>query len=132
MLATKLTGRPADEPLADALVAAMASMYGQHDRDGLPPGWLRDFRTMVATEPALHGEYLKTADAVEVALAGAIAERIGAKDTELQPRVLAAVVVGAERAAILHWTRRAKPSSPLVDVVRSAVDMALQGIGGVS
>jgi hypothetical protein len=103
-------------------------MYGQDEMDGLPAGWLRDFRALVAKEPALHGEYLKAAGAVEVALAGAIARRTGAAEGDLEPQVLAAVVVGAERAAVLYWVRQAKPSSTLVDVVRTAIDMAVRGM----
>jgi AcrR family transcriptional regulator len=130
VLAGKLAERPADEPLADALVAAIAAMYGQRDVDGLPRGWLRDFRAMVAAEPTLHGEYLKTADSLEVALTGAIAHRIGVRDADLESRVLAAVVVGAERAAVLHWARETHPSVPLVDVVRSAIRIATRGVAG--
>lgn len=131
-LAASLADRPPQEPLADALVAAVASMYGQDEMDGLPSGWLRDFRALAATEPALHGEYLKAAGAVEVALAGAIARRIGAEEGQLEPQVLAAVVVGAERAAVLYWVRQAKASSALVDVVRTAIDMAVRGMAGRS
>jgi AcrR family transcriptional regulator len=56
MLAASLDGRPAQEPLADALAEAAASMYQRDELDGLPPGWLRDFRALAAAEPALHGE----------------------------------------------------------------------------
>jgi AcrR family transcriptional regulator len=44
LLAASLAGRPAEEPLADALAEAAASMYLQDEMDGLPPGWLSDFR----------------------------------------------------------------------------------------
>ena len=128
-LAANLTGRP-EEPLAGALVAAVASMYEQNEMDGLPPGWLRDFRALVAKEPALHGEYLKAAGAVEVALAGAIAWRTGAEEGQLEPQVLAAVVAGAERAAVLYWVRQPSTSSTLTDVVRTAIDMAVRGMAG--
>ena len=47
MLAASLAGRPPQEPLADALAEAAASMYLQDETDGLPPGWLRDFRALV-------------------------------------------------------------------------------------
>jgi AcrR family transcriptional regulator len=131
-LAANLDDRPPEEPLADALAAAVASMYEQDDMDGLPSGWLRDFRTLVAKEPALHGEYLKAAGAVEAALAGAIARRTGAEAGQLEPQVLAAVVAGAERAAVLYWVRQASASSPLTDVVRTAVGMAVRGMAGGS
>ncbi len=127
-LAASLAARPPQEPLADALVAAVASMYGEDEMDGLPPGWLRDFRALVAREPALHGEYLKAAAAVEAALAGAIARRTGAEQGQLEPQVLAAVVTGAERAAVLYWARQASASTTLVAVVRTAVGMAVRGM----
>jgi len=127
-LAANLDGRPPEEPLADALAAAVASMYDQDEMDGLPSGWLQDFRALVAREPALHGEYLKAAAAAEAALAGAIARRTGAAEDRLEPQVLAAVVAGAERAAVRYWARQAEASSTLTDVVRTAVGMAVRGM----
>jgi AcrR family transcriptional regulator len=127
-LAASLAERRPAEPLADALAEAAASMYERDEIDGLPPGWLRDFRALVAQEPALHGEYLKATNAVEAALAAAIARRLGVGQGELEPLVLAAVVAGAERAAVLHWARHAQISPPLADVVRAAVRMAVHGM----
>jgi AcrR family transcriptional regulator len=128
MLAASLADRPPREPLADALAEAAASMYEQDEMDGLPPGWLRDFRALVAVEPALHGEYLKAASAVEATLASAIARRMGAAEGQLEPQVLAAVTAGAERAAVLYWVRQAQASSTLEDTVRAAVRMAVRGM----
>jgi AcrR family transcriptional regulator len=126
-LASNLTARPPAEPLAEALVEAVAEMYADTGIDGFPAGWTSDFRALVAVEPSLHGEYLKAFAAAERALANAIAHRTGAETGQLEPVVLAAVTVGAERAAVLHWTRQASPSTPLVDAVRTAVDMAVRG-----
>jgi AcrR family transcriptional regulator len=131
-LAASLDARPLAEPLADALAEAVASLYEHDDMDGLPPGWLGDFRALVATEPGLHGEYLKAAAAVEVALAGAIARRTGAQEGDLEPQVLAAVVAGAERAAVLYWARQPSPSATLVEVIRTAVAMAARGMAAGS
>jgi AcrR family transcriptional regulator len=128
MLAASLAARPPEEPLADALAEAAASMYLQDEMDGLPLGWLRDFRALVAVEPALHGEYLKAASAVEATLADAIARRMGAAEGQLEPPVLAAVVAGAERAAVLYWVRHARGSATLEDTVRTAVGMAVRGM----
>jgi len=50
----------------------------------------------------------------------------------LEPLELAAVVAGAERAAMLYWVRPATPSATLVDVVRTAVYMAIRGIADES
>ena len=133
-LAALLADRPAGQPLADALAEATASMYEQDEIDGLPAGWFRDFRALVASEPALHGEYLKATSAVEGALADAIARRTAAEEGQLESLVLAGVVAGAERAAVLYWARHAQTStttSPtLVDVVRAAVGMAVRGMAG--
>jgi len=126
-LADNLASRPATEPLAEALVEAVTEMYADGGVDGLPAGWTSDFRALVAVEPSLHGEYLKAFAAAERALANAIADRTGAGPDQLEPLVLAAVTVGAERAAVLHWARHAASSTSLVDAVRTAVDMALRG-----
>ncbi len=131
-LAGYLAERPTDEPLPEALVEAVTCMYGTGGMEDLPPGWLRDFRGLAATEPALRGEYVRTTDAVEAALADAIARRIEASKDALKPRVLAAIVVAAERAAARYWARQADPAVPLVDVVRSAVGMAVRGAGALS
>jgi AcrR family transcriptional regulator len=129
-LAASLGDRPADEPLADALAEAVAGLYEQDEVDGLPAGWFRDFRALVAREPALHGEYLKATSAVEGALADAIARRLGVGQGELEPLVLAGVVAGAERAAVLYWARHAPTAPALTEVVRAAVGMALRGMAG--
>jgi AcrR family transcriptional regulator len=124
-LAHDLAVRPAGELLADALVEVVAGLYGSTGQEGLPDGWLDGFRTLVAAEPALHGEYLKAQAAGERALAEVVAARTGAADGDLAPLLLAGVVIAAERAAVLHWFRRAEPSTPLVEVVRTAVAMAV-------
>ena len=45
----------------------------------------------------------------------------------LEPLLLAGVVLAAERAALLHWFRQ-QPETPVVDVIRTAVAMAVQGM----
>ena len=129
-LAAGLAGRPAAEPLADAVVAALAGQYSTSEIDGLPPGWLDQFRALVAAEPALHGEYLKAAAAAETVLADAIAHRAGVPAGQLESWVLAAVAVAAERAAVLHWGRTPVPRPSLFDAVRTAVGMAVRGMTG--
>ncbi len=131
-LASDLAGHPAGEPLADALVEVVAGFYGPDDQEGLPENWLDGFRALVAAEPALHGEYLKAQAVGERALAEAIARRIGAAENDLEPLLLAGVVTAAERAAVLHWFRQAGPSTPLADLVRTAVAMAVRGMTGPS
>jgi AcrR family transcriptional regulator len=127
-LADYVTSRPAAEPLTEVLVGAIGELYGDTDMEGLPAGWLREFRTLTAAEPALHGEFLKAASGAEVALANAIAHRTGTATGTLETLVLAGVTVAAERAAILFWHRQPAPPAPLADVVRSSVRMAVRGI----
>jgi AcrR family transcriptional regulator len=127
-LAHDLTERPDDEPLGAALVATVAGLYGDSSQDGLPDGWLDGFRGLVATEPALHGEYLKAVAEGERALAEAIAARSQSSVSDLEPLLFAAVVTAAERAAVLHWFRRSDPRPPLVDEVRTAVGLAVRGL----
>src|SRR6201992_4522499 len=117
-MAADLAARPADEPLGDTLVEVVAGLYGPHGQEGLPDSWLDGFRTMVGAEPSLHGEYLKAQGAVEQQLADEIAR---------EPLLLAGVVLAAERAALLHWFRQ-QPETPVVDVIRTAVAMAVQGM----
>jgi len=124
-MGARLAERPAEEPLADAIVATVAGQPGTGEIDGLPSGWLDQFRALVAVEPALHGEYLKAATASEAVLAGAIARRMGVPAGQLESLVLAAVAVAAERVAVLHWARAPGPQRPLADAVRIAVAMAI-------
>jgi AcrR family transcriptional regulator len=126
-MADDLAGRPAEEPVADALVAIVVGLYGPGGQDDLPDGWLDGFRALVAAEPALHGEYLKVMAAGERRLADAITTRIGAAPDDLEPLVLAAMVLAAERAALLHWFRQGESRPPLADVVGAAVSMAVRG-----
>jgi AcrR family transcriptional regulator len=128
-MAADLAGRPAGEPLAGALVEVVAGLYGPGGQEGLPEDWIDGFRAMVVAEPSLHGEYLKAQSAAEQQLADQIARRTGAADGDLEPLLLAGVVLAAERAALLHWFRR-QPGPPLAEVVRVAVSMAVNGLAG--
>ncbi len=128
-MAADLAGRPASEPLAGALVEVVAGLYGPGGQEGLPENWIDGFRAMVAAEPSLHGEYLKAQYAGEQQLADQVARRTGAADGDLQPLLLAGMVLAAERAALLHWFRQ-QPGTPLAEVVRAAVSMAVNGMAG--
>src|SRR6201994_4524602 len=97
-MARDLADRPAGEPLAGALVEVMGGMYGPVSQEGMPADWVDEFRAMVATEPALHGEFLKAQAAAEQKLAAAIADRTGAAGTDLEPLLLAGGGPGGARA----------------------------------
>jgi transcriptional regulator MftR-like protein len=84
-MTSNLADRPSGEPLADALVEAVAGLYGPSGHGGVPRSRLGGFRALVAAEPTLQGEYLKTQAAGVRALAGAIARRTGAEQGSLEP-----------------------------------------------
>jgi AcrR family transcriptional regulator len=127
-LAASLVNRPPAESLEDALVAAIATQYRRSKGDNLPPGWLGQFRALVAAEPALHAEYLKASTVTEAVLADAIARRGGFPPGQLEAHVLAAVTVAAERTAVQYWSLTPAPRPPMLDVVRTAVRFAVRGV----
>ncbi|MGH3149173.1 MAG: TetR/AcrR family transcriptional regulator [Streptosporangiaceae bacterium] len=113
-----LRERPADEPLAYALAEVFAEQYEEaaafdrHDIERIE---------MVTSSPALRGEFLKTLVDAELPLAEVIAERTGTDlQSDLLPRVLAAAVFSASRAAVGYW-RAIKGTESLPSLVRQAV-----------
>jgi len=124
-MANTLLARPDGEPLGEALAATMRDLYSKAADPDRPTSWMGRFRVLVASEPTLRAEYLRISDAGEQLLADAIAQRTGAGEGELRPKVLAAMVVGAERAAIRHWMNNTDRSAPLVETVDTAVREAL-------
>ena len=129
-----LLARPAEEPVGEALVAAIGELYvpapgADPDRDADPEdSFIGRFRVLAAAEPSLRVEYLRISDAGEDQLAKGIAARIGAGEDELRPRLLAAMAVGAERAAIRHWIGTKNQTTPLADIVDAAVREALKEV----
>ena len=122
--AEALRQRPADEPLADALADVLAKQYQaatSTDRDDV------ERIRLLASSPALRGEYLKTLVAAERPLAEAIAERTGADaHQDLFPQVLAAAVSGAVRVATGRWMATGGAESlPLL--IRQAVTQIADG-----
>ncbi|HUA07475.1 MAG TPA: TetR family transcriptional regulator [Solirubrobacteraceae bacterium] len=127
-MAELLRARPAGEPLGEALVATVGELYESRPRTATATSWMSKFRVLAATEPAVRAEYLRLSDAGEQMLAGAIAERAGVGENELRPKVLAAMVVGAERAAIRHWMNNTDRKAPLVETVEAALREALKEV----
>jgi AcrR family transcriptional regulator len=123
-MATTLRSRPADEPLGRAVIEAVLAQYRPGRDDGLPAGFLRDFRALMMREPSLYGEYLTAMAAAERDLGDAIAERRADADP-LHSRVLAAMAFGVERAAVRHWMETR--SGTLVETIREALEQALSG-----
>jgi len=119
-----LAERPDAEPIGTSLVEAVLSSYRPPQAGGLPPNFLRDFRALVASEPALQGEYLRAMAAAERDLGDTIEKRVPSLGP-LRAHVLAGVVTGAERAAVRYWMRNR--TGRLADTVREALGHALAG-----
>jgi AcrR family transcriptional regulator len=94
-----LRERPADEPLATAVIEAVVTQY---DEPGLPAG---DLLRLVASTRGLRSEFVGTVTAIEQPIANAIAARTGGEG--LAPKVLAAAVSAAARVAVENWIRPA-------------------------
>jgi AcrR family transcriptional regulator len=124
-----LRERPADEPLWDAVVAAVMSEYGTADR--IPDEeWIAGIRLVTST-PALRGEYLKVQAMTQYSLAEAIAIRIGAGPARTMfPRALAAAVTAAVQAAIERWLH-SDPPTALAPLIRRSLQQLADGMAEV-
>lgn len=125
-MAGALRAVPPEVPMAEALVDTVIGQYRPGQDRQLSPHWVRDFRSLVAQEPTLHGEFLKAMASAEHELAEAIEARAPGEGG-LRARVLAAIVMGAERAAVTYWMDNR--SGSMVETVREALEVALAGFG---
>ncbi|HEY1573965.1 MAG TPA: TetR family transcriptional regulator [Pseudonocardiaceae bacterium] len=125
LIGDTLLARPADEPLAEALLAAMVAHYrsaGELDRQ-----WVSATQ-LIYTSPALRGEAMRAAVATEERLAAAVARRCGLDvERDMFPMVVAAVATGAARTGVRHWMRSGT-AEPITDVIAAAIRMALAGV----
>src|SRR6516164_9733997 len=119
-IGAELLARPAGEPLREAVVTAVLAHYEDADEERL--AWLR----LVATAPAIRGEYLKVNFEMQEALAEAIAARTGiAGEQDMYPQVLAGAVAAAQ-VAVGRWAA-ADPPVPLRPLLRQALDAVCSG-----
>lgn len=105
-----LRARPADEPLADAVVEAVVDQY----TSGGEPS--RDTLALLTSTPGLRSEFLSTVADIEHPLAAAIAARTGGND-DLATAVLAAAVSAAARVAAERWLRPTHDRPPETTLV---------------
>ncbi|MEV0423547.1 TetR/AcrR family transcriptional regulator [Streptosporangium canum] len=113
-----LRSRPADEPLDQAVIAAVIELYTnpEPDKAGL---------RMIMLTPELEGEALKAFSMAEGPLAEAIAARTGTDPgRDLFPAVTAAAVAGAIRVAGRHWLEPGNTES-FATMLRSALTCIL-------
>ncbi len=114
-----LSQRPADEPLLDAVTAAMLEPYGTAEQ-APDREWIAGVR-LVIQSPLLQGEYLRTLHATQQALATAIADRLDLDlNADMFPAVLAGAVVSAAQVAMERWLH-ADPPTALVPLMKQAL-----------
>jgi AcrR family transcriptional regulator len=130
-IAAALRDRPADEPLAEAVIAAVVEQYVAEAEPG------SEAFALLTSAPALRAEFLGTVTAIEQPLAAAIVERTGVD--ELRATVLAAAVSAAARVAAGRWLRPTSgglvvaPATSLADALREAlahIAPALRAVSG--
>jgi AcrR family transcriptional regulator len=121
-----LRGRPPEEPLWEAIVHAVLANSGDEQRSP-DPEWIAGARLMLS-EPELQGEFLKAGAAAERECAVAIAERTGTDaERDLYPRLVAAAIGAAVRAANEQWLR-ADPPVPMAPLLRDALNLFATGL----
>lgn len=128
-IADELRARPADEPLWDALRAAVLSGFtlGRDGASAPEQTWLSGMR-LLFTEPSLQGEMFKANALAQAELAAAIAERTGADVTrDLHPELAAAVVGTACTVAMGRWLH-ADPPVPMTTRLAEAIDAVAAGL----
>jgi AcrR family transcriptional regulator len=120
-----LRARPADEPLWTALRQVLTEPpTGLVEPDR---AWVTKARLIKAT-PVLRGEQLRSDALVQAMWATEIAQRTGTDpERDLYPRLAAAALLGAVRAALDFWLD-ADPAIPLAAVVGQALQQLAAGL----
>lgn len=114
-----LRARPADEPLWDALTAAVLQHYVGAEQT-LDEPQMRRIRAL-GNSPALRGEVLRITAATQRALADAIADRTGTDvEQDMLPLILAGAVTAASNVALRRWFD-ADPPRPLRPLLERAL-----------
>jgi AcrR family transcriptional regulator len=123
--AVALRQRPADEPLWDALIAAVTEPY---QGSGVPDRtWIDGVRLVLAT-PELWGEFRKMSIGMERSLRDAVAERTGTDpERDMYPNLVAVVVTAATGVATDRWLK-ADPPVPLGPLLRDALRQIAAGL----
>lgn len=130
-IAGELRDRPADEPLWEAVTAAVEARYAlgmaAGETSGPDPEWAAGIARMVA-EPALRGELFRAYIGGETALAEAVAARTGTDvQRDLYPRLVAGAIGVAMREAMAHSMSGA-PMAGVIQVLREALDQFAAGL----
>jgi AcrR family transcriptional regulator len=123
--AAALIARPADEPLGEALIRVFAELYAVA-RQMSPDRKARI--QLIMSSRLLQAEWLLQLARDERLLVEAIAKRTGTDpERDLYPKVLAAQISGAIRAARAQWMA-SSDSASLADVTIQAITQVVEGV----
>lgn len=120
-LVVRLAGRPADEPLWDALRATVADEL--LDEQVPSRDQLHAQMRLVIEHPALLQQQLMLWLDMEERLVAEVARRTGAAPDALAPRLVIAAAVAAIRVALTRWV-----AHPTDESLHAAIDTALATI----
>jgi len=117
-----LRGRPAGEPLWEALAHALSAQFAGVGE--VPRVYARSIRF----PPELSAAQRRLHAAIEVALTAAIADRTGTDaGRDLYPRLVAGVVVSATQTAFDHW-RASESDEPFPEFLRQVLRHVAAGL----
>ncbi|GAB2915042.1 TetR/AcrR family transcriptional regulator [Streptomyces mayteni] len=118
---TALLARPTDEPLWEALTAALIEMAVAEERD-FGPIAVAHLR-LIADHPALAAQQIRFDRQAVSTLVDAVAERTST-DPEQNPlpHIAATTAVAVTRGAVEHWARHGRPAS-VADAIRGAMNL---------
>lgn len=121
-----LRDRPAAESTWDALRAAVRTLYS------VPAENIELMRAqimLITTTPSLLPHTSAMFAQVDGVLALAVAERSGTDvDTDLYPRLQAAMAVAALKTALVMWTQGTSSAASLADAAVEALDLLRAGL----
>jgi AcrR family transcriptional regulator len=126
-LAAAIRERPADEPLADALYAAVEAVL-------LPVtmpvgGWLATLRRLRETSPELIPHQLAVWERMSTAIAEAVAERTGTDvERDQYPMLVTVWLLGAWRVSFERWPTQEPTSADVLQRMRAAIRQLVAGI----
>ncbi|MEV8441007.1 TetR family transcriptional regulator [Actinosynnema sp. NPDC051121] len=125
--AEALRDRPADEPLWDALVNAIAAQFEPPpgSNDAVPAGYATALQKLLA-EPAVQYEVFRAHATAQDELTAAVADRTGTDPGDLYPQTVAAVVAAGLGTAMTRWSRN--PSGSIPALLREVFDLIRTGL----
>jgi AcrR family transcriptional regulator len=127
--AQALRGRPAEEPLWDALAAVVIAPFEGSEASRAPaPRDYREPMLSVLADPVLEAAILQASVRARSELARAVADRTGTDaERDLFPILVAGAALSAQQAAIDLWLR-ADPAVDLLTLLRSAFTQVAHGL----